>query len=216
MQGRIARQFVRMAEPYDADTGQGTKGDPDFGSSQWRVWNGHIGQTPGTHLGELWWYTPADVMQWQLTDQMRDALNKEQPTHAGVPVEGSSGAREGHPEATDGADPAQPTDAPSETEERPGDGSRRGIEQLEGAAEGWRWQRIQTGSRAVWAVDNRPAIDAWRLDPGDSPPPKLAQYVLPDELMQVLGEYGPGSSFDRLDELEVELAQAQDPDGPHG
>lgn len=210
-QGKIARQFIRMAEPFDPDTGLGTKGDPDFGSSQWRVWNGHIGQEPGAHDGELWWYTPADVMQWQLTDQMRDALNKEQPTHAGQPVTGSTGAREGHPEATDGSDPAETTDRPSGTEERAGDGSRRGVEQMAGQAEGWRWNRVEDAgwetragvrvqvTRVVWAVDNRPAITAWTNDPGDTPPPKLVQFVLPDDLVQVLGVYGPGAGIELSD-----------------
>lgn len=198
----MSYQFVRMAQAYNPETGEGNPNDPtQRGASLWNVTDETL--TGGT---QEWWLTPEDVQRYDLVDVMRQALNKELETAAGQPrpVQ-ASGPREGHSEAIVGPDGHQDTTGDSEDEEGPPVASR--MEVLEGEAAGWRWKRVSAGI-TVWAVDNRPAIDAWAAEPANpDPPPAFQAFVLPDDLIQALTEVGPYSS------IEYELTRPRDANG---
>lgn len=201
-------EFMRLRE-------EGRDGDPsDKGASLWKRWDKpRLGQTEP----ELWWLLPSDVLQHGLTDQMREGLGHVQepgPVVASGPREGQSEATVGPDPAPGPTVDPEPEEGPPVTS---GTYAQRGAaggwrwERVRdshdcpeckgqgdvdvpgtdgGVANCGECDGLGVEVTILWAIDNRPQVQAWYTslattrEPGSAP--KLQQVVLPDDVVQAI------------------------------
>lgn len=134
--------------------------DNGDGTTMWR--DGH-----GAHAA-IYRLDHRHVIQYSLNDRMREGLARMAPEDISEP-------QEGPPEATEPSTEAL--------------GRTPGVEAVGGSSEGWQWhrgERVEKGGllTTVWALDNKPMVDAWRAE-GDptKPCPELFAVVVPHHVI---------------------------------
>jgi hypothetical protein len=130
----------------------------------WSLWREQGGD-------KHYWLAPGDVMQHGLTDRMRAAL-AEEAVGGPLVVE----------KVLDRDGVAQPVVRPPEATGRPP------IEAIGGHSAEWRWDRVVDGEHVVWAIDNKPAVDAWAQGDRTEPCPPLQRVLLPHEILQIIAK----------------------------
>lgn len=149
-----------------------------------------------TGSGEFFRLDHRHVLQFGLTDKMREGLERLAQEDVSEPQEGIS----------------EVTEEPSEALAR-----TPGVEVVGGHGEGWQWQKVRTGAQVcpndtdgdgdchlctegrgqgrseckdgwiggtvMWAIDNMPAVKAWKAGDQIEPAPEFMRVILPHEIV---------------------------------
>lgn len=145
------------------------------GESEWRD------VEPGAPTGTIT-LTPGHVMALGLGDKLREGIENAATAEDIRPgTDPSACSRCGNPRAEGAHGPGFCIDRRPQVERQP-----ERIKVLGGHTDEWRWQVVEDGDGLLWAIDNRPALDAWKQGDQLEPAPAFHHLVIPDDVLRAV------------------------------